>query len=208
MPRQTLLNQLADMIAAVDRPHPVRVGIDGPGASGKTTLADELVAHLQSRGRPVIRASVDGFHNPPEVRYQRGKDSVEGYYHDSFNHDAITESLLAPLGPDGSRTYTPARYDFRTESEVETQTHDAPDNAVLLFEGVFVLREELRGHFDFTCYVDVDFNETTRRAMDRDAASLRLAGRRGPALRRALRARPTAAPRSRPAAPHRRRRDR
>ena len=169
MPRTRLLNQLADMIDAVDRPHPVRVGIDGPGASGKTTLANDLIEHLQSRNRPVIHASVDGFHNPPEIRYQQGRDSVTGYYHDSFNHHAITTSLLLPLGPTGDRNYTPARYDFRTESEVEPQTHTAPHNAVLLFEGVFVLRDELRDHFDFTCYVDVDFEETTRRAAHRDA---------------------------------------
>jgi uridine kinase len=30
-------------------------------AAGKTTLADELGALLAARGRPVIRAGIDGF---------------------------------------------------------------------------------------------------------------------------------------------------
>lgn len=169
MPRIKIINQLADLIAAVDRPHPVRVGIDGPGASGKTTLADELVEPLQQRGRPVIRASIDGFHHPPAVRYQRGKDDVAGYYHDSFDHTGMRRVLLEPLGPGGDRNYRVAQYDFRTESPVDAPMQIAKTNAVLIFEGVFVLRPELREHFDYRVYVDVDFDETTRRAMRRDA---------------------------------------
>lgn len=53
------------LAALMVRTHPLRVlrvAIDGPDAAGKTTLADDLAAHLTGRGRPVIRASVDDFH--------------------------------------------------------------------------------------------------------------------------------------------------
>ncbi len=49
-------------------------------------------------GRPVIRASLDGFHNPSVVRYERGRLSPEGYYLDSFNYRALLDNLLLPLG--------------------------------------------------------------------------------------------------------------
>ena len=62
--RAALLDHLAEMVAALRRPHPVRVAVDGPDAAGKTTLADELAAVLEARGRTAIRASVDGFHRP------------------------------------------------------------------------------------------------------------------------------------------------
>ncbi len=169
MLRRKIIELLAERIAAIGLPHPVRVGIDGPGASGKTTLADELVAPLQRRGRPVIRASVDGFHHPSAVRYRRGRDDVAGYYHDSFDHAAMRRALLEPLGPGGDLKYRAAQYDFRTESPVDAPIESADPGAVLVFEGVFVLRPELRGHFDYRVYVDVDFDETTRRAMRRDA---------------------------------------
>lgn len=68
MKRSELLNELASRIVAIERPHPARVGIDGVDAAGKTTLANELVPFIEDRGRPVIRASIDGFHNPAKVR--------------------------------------------------------------------------------------------------------------------------------------------
>ena len=64
MKRSTLIEMLAEKIAGVRCPHPVRIAIDGVDGVGKTTLADELAGVLSSGERPVIRASVDGFHNP------------------------------------------------------------------------------------------------------------------------------------------------
>jgi uridine kinase len=62
--RGDFLRDLAQRIDSLDPSHPVRVAIDGPDAAGKTTFADELVEPLEARGRPVIRASIDGWHRP------------------------------------------------------------------------------------------------------------------------------------------------
>jgi uridine kinase len=105
MQRPSLLEMLADRIAAEARPHPIRVGIDGADGVGKTTLANELVEPLRRRGLPVIRASIDGFHQPRHVRYRLGRGSPEGYFRDSFDYDALTSGLLRPLGPGGSLRY-------------------------------------------------------------------------------------------------------
>jgi uridine kinase len=170
MKRSELLDYLAGRITRRGRAYPVRVALDGPDAAGKTTLAQELVSPLQARGRPVIRASVDGFHNPARVRHARGATSPEGYYRDSFNCRALVESLLAPLGPGGSRRYRTAVFDYRTDSEVSTPRRAAEENAVLLFDGVFLLRTELAGYWDFTVFVDASFETTLARAVRRDAA--------------------------------------
>jgi uridine kinase len=172
MKRSQLLEYLAGRIIETKRPHPIRVGIDGPDAAGKTTLADELVAPLQERGRPVIRASIDGFHNPARIRHARGLTSPEGYYHDSFNYETLVESLLAPLGPDGSRRFNTAVFDYRTDSAVPGETHLAEENAILLFDGVFLLRPELAACWDFTIFVDASFEITLSRAEERDAVYL------------------------------------
>lgn len=82
--RATLLEQLAKKINELQIDHPVRVAIDGVDTAGKTILADELVKPLEELGRPVIRASIDGFHRPRAERYARGKNSPEGYYFDSL----------------------------------------------------------------------------------------------------------------------------
>jgi uridine kinase len=85
MSRSSLLEEIARSIVRVDRPHPTRVAIDGVDAAGKTTLADALAPVLASLGRPVVRASIDSFHRPRAERYERGRDSPEGYYRDSFD---------------------------------------------------------------------------------------------------------------------------
>ena len=67
-------------IIAARRDGPILVGIDGIDASGKTHLGDQLYEQLRQAGFPVIRSTVDNFHHPRQVRYQRGKLSPEGYY--------------------------------------------------------------------------------------------------------------------------------
>ena len=89
-----MLEKLATRIVAFPATHPVRVAIDGIDASGKTTLANELTVSLQATGRPVIRASIDGFHRPRSERYRRGPTSPEGYYFDAFDYVALALVII------------------------------------------------------------------------------------------------------------------
>lgn len=169
MTREALWAELARRIAQVKRPHPVRVAIDGVDAAGKTMLADELVAPIERLGRPVVRACIDGFHNPAAVRYRRGNTDPEGYFRDSFNSPRLVEVLLGPLGPQGDRRYRRAVFDFRLDSPVDAPMEKAVTKAVLLFDGVFLLGPELRPHWDFSILVKADFDLTLARAEVRDA---------------------------------------
>jgi uridine kinase len=138
--------QLASAIAAVPVSHPTRVAIDGVDGVGKTRLADELVAPLAATGRQVIRASVDGFHRPRAGRYQRGRDSPQGYFLDSFDYSALIRELLAPLGPGGSRRIRTAVFDHRIDQPVDVEPQTAAENAVLLvLENPVLLFRPARG---------------------------------------------------------------
>ncbi len=170
MTRDELLTALARRITAIECSHPLRVALDGVDAAGKTTLAEELVAPLEELGRSVIRASVDGFHHPRARRYRRGADSPAGYFHDSFDCQSLRDLLLAPLGPTGNRRYRRACFDYRVDAPVAAAEELAPADAVLLFDGVFLLRPELRDHFDLKIFVDVSFAVSVERACRRDAA--------------------------------------
>src|SRR5262245_29785454 len=100
-----LLARLAETIAAHHPGRRIRVAIDGVDGAGKTMLADALAPKVASRGRPVIRASVDDFHNPRSVRYARGRYSPDGFFLDSYDYPAFRRLLLDPLGPEGSGRY-------------------------------------------------------------------------------------------------------
>ena len=168
MDRSVVLIELATRVTQIQLDHPIRVAIDGVDAAGKTTLADELVPYLESMHRPVIRASIDGFHNPASVRHARGTLSPQGYYLDSFNYHALLTFLLDPLGPAGTLKYMTGVFDYRTDTEIHRQFISAAPNAVLLFDGVFLLRPELDGHWDFSVFVDASFEVTLERARERD----------------------------------------
>lgn len=167
MKRSVLLEQLADQIVSLKRPHPLRVAIDGVDAAGKTTLADEMVEPVQARGLAVIRASVDGFHNPQHIRYRRGPNSPVGYYLDSFDYAALRSLLLEPLGPGGNLRYRTAAFDYRSDSGLNAPERLAHPRSVLLFDGVFLLRPALFDFWDFKLFVDVDLAVAVQRACAR-----------------------------------------
>jgi uridine kinase len=102
MLRSKLISDLANRILNVRINHPVRVGVSGITASGKTTLANELSEELQCRKKKVIRTSIDNFHNPRDIRYRQGKESAIGYYEDAHDYESFKQKLLAPLGPNGN----------------------------------------------------------------------------------------------------------
>ena len=64
---EIVLAETVDAIQSLKAPHPLRIGIDGASASGKSTFANQLVEPLRKLGRTVIRASIDGFHNSDSI---------------------------------------------------------------------------------------------------------------------------------------------
>lgn len=167
MVRAALITQLVELILARRPAHVLRVAVDGPDAAGKSTLAEELAQALAGR-RETIRVSIDGFHRPREVRHRRGSLSPEGYYHDSFDYDAVRALVLEPLGPGGTGRYRKALFDHVTDTAVDSGFEQAPDGAVLLFDGVFLLRPELRDCWDLRIFLDISPDEAVRRAVVRD----------------------------------------
>ena len=159
----------------------MRVAIDGVDAAGKTTLADELVRHVLSRGRLTIRASADGFHRPRAERHRRGAESPESYFEDAFARDLLRARLLDPLGPGGDLLYRAAVFELGADAPVDEPPSLAPTDAVLLVDGVFLLHPELADAWDFRVFVDVPLEAALRRGVDRDAARF---GSRAEARRR------------------------
>jgi uridine kinase len=178
MKRFNFLNHLAERIEAVERPHPVRVGIDGPDAAGKTVLADDLAANLELRReradfkRQIIRISLDDYSNPKEIRYDLGRLSPEGYYEEAFNCAAFSNLVLAPLGSGGSRMYMDKIFDFRNNMPFPSIFSRAHDNAILIADGVFLFRPELADKWDYKVFLEVDRQTALDRAMVRDRGYL------------------------------------
>jgi uridine kinase len=145
----------------------LRVAVDGVDGVGKTTFADRLSGILVSRGRPTIRASVDGFHNPREYRYRLGRSSPEGFYRDSYDYPKFISLLLEPLSPGGSRLYRTAAFDHRVDEHVDAPVQTAPEDAIFIVDGIFLQREELRCFWDVVVFLDAPFEVTVPRGASR-----------------------------------------
>jgi uridine kinase len=170
--RDDMLSRLADALGSVTVGHPMRVAVDGPPAAGKTTLADELAVVLRAQGRNVIRATIEGFLFPRAQRYRRGEYSAEGCYFDNHDYDTLNRVLLDPLGPGGDRRFQHAVYDRATDTAQSPPLTTAPADAVLVFDGVFLLRPELIDRWDLSIFVSTAFEETVDRALIRERGVL------------------------------------
>lgn len=152
-----LLDRLAATIATLHPDRRVRVAIDGVDGAGKTTFADALAPLVIAKGRDVIRASVDDFHNPRATRYARGRHSPDGFFLDSYDYPAFRDLLLDPLGPDGSGNYVAKHFDHRTDRPIAPHPQQAALNAALIVDGIFLHRPELRAFWDLSVFLYVDF---------------------------------------------------
>jgi uridine kinase len=162
-----ILERVAQLIGGCNRERILRMAVDGVDGVGKTTFADRLGSAVEQIGRPVIRSSVDGFHNPREIRYRRGRTSPEGFYLDSYDYAALRTHLLDPLGPGGSGVYCPAAFDHVTDAPLPAQTHLAAAGSVLILDGLFLHRQELRDFWDFSIFLDSPFDVTIPRGAAR-----------------------------------------
>jgi len=172
--REDLLNDLAGQIVARKKPSkPLKVGIDGRSASGKSTMADALGSALVSRGLEVLRPSVDGFHHPKERRYRKGAFSAAGYYEDAYNYQAVIDYLLKPLsGDEFPALCRQAAHNWRTDMLDTAPPIPVGANAVLLFDGLFLFRRELNAYWDFRILLDIDSATSVSRALERDTGVL------------------------------------
>lgn len=166
-----VISQISDRILAVRCSHPVRVGISGITASGKSTFANKLALELKKSGRQIIRASIDSFHNPSKVRYRLGRDSAAGYYSDAHDYESIKNLLLEPLGSGGNLEYCEASLDLVRDVPLARDPKRADADALLVVDGTFLFKAPLRDHWDFSIYLDVDADIARMRGVLRDAKS-------------------------------------
>ena len=124
----------------------VVVAVDGGGGTG--AFADDLAEVFREAGADTFRASISDFHTPRAFRTRRGPETPEGYYRDAFDYVTLRRVLLDPFRLAGSTGFQTAAFDEERDVPVESRWLTAGPDAVLVIDGEFLLRPELRGGWD------------------------------------------------------------
>ena len=141
--------------AALAGKESILVAIDGPCASGKTTLAESLSRRLAC---PVIH--MDHFFLRPEQRTPERLAEPGG----NFDRERFTAEVLAPLREGRSFAYRPFVCSAMSLGEpIEVQR-----SPVILIEGSYSCHPNLRQAYDLRLYTSVSSEEQEKRLLLRE----------------------------------------
>ncbi len=172
MLRSQMLDTVSTYITKRKFDLPTLVAIDGLDAAGKTRIAKELVFPLRRSKRQVISVSLDEFQNPSPIRYRRGRESPEGYYYDAFNYESYIESVIMPLQPGGNRQIRRNLINLNASLDTQPNYEPVSDDAIILCDGVFLMRPELFDFWNIRIFVDITLETAMQRAVEREIRDL------------------------------------
>lgn len=134
-------------------------------------FADEIAAEIRARGRSTLRASLDDFKHPWRHAREHGYDrtSGEGLYRNAPDFQSTRELLLLPAGPSGTGHVVLCAHDPLTGEDHRNHAVDAPDDAVLIVDGVFGMRPEYDDCWELRIWLDVSPATSFARGIARDA---------------------------------------
>lgn len=145
------------------------VAVDGLDGAGKTVFADALAAQLGVGHRAVFRASIDDFHQSRARRYARGRDSAEGFYLDSFDYPTFKRMLAEPFRTGWIGSFNLRAFDLKRDVPFQPKWSSGPEDALLIVDGIFLNRPELRGIWNYSIWLEVDPVVALARVKARDA---------------------------------------
>ena len=166
--RRAVLESLADELLHNYGRGRTMVAVDGPTAAGKSTFADDLAEALRKKGHDVFRASIDDFLRPRADRYAQGRDSAKGRYEDAYDYSAFRRVLVEPFGMNGSTGFVTAAWDEHRDRQIEPKWLSGPVDAMLIVDGSYLNRPELRGLWNASVWLDAAAEVRAQRMLERD----------------------------------------
>lgn len=154
---------LLPILSSIDKlmkaERPVRVAIDGPCASGKSTLG-KMLSELYCC--PLI--SMDDFFLRPEQRTPSRLAEPGG----NVDYQRFQQEVLAPLVQDKPFSYRPwdcHRQSFSTPRVI-------PSSPLTIVEGSYSLRPDLREHYHLRIWVEAPPKVRRQRLLERDGPEM------------------------------------
>jgi uridine kinase len=150
------MDRLLATCEELDRRSSALVAIDGPGGSGKTTLAAWIVG--AAVGRSVVH--VDDFYRPHPERSSASREDIGS----SFDLARLREEVLVPLREGRPARFRPFDWDLDRLSEGHV---DVEARALIVVDGVYTLHPDLAPFWDLTLFLDVPMDLCRKRVLAR-----------------------------------------
>lgn len=154
MPFATSKEDLRDLLSISPKARDLLVAIDGLSGSGKSTLAG-VIADMDPR---VTVVQMDDFYRPIEEEEALRLTPAEGYAR-FFDWQRLRDQVLVPLSNSESSI---AYQVYNWGTKQNDRWVEFRPIGVVIIEGVYSNRSEIRNFFDRTIYVDTP--ESVRRA--------------------------------------------
>ncbi len=143
------------------------VGIDGLGGAGKSTIVNSLRLKLQNENYKPYVLHIDDFIYPKHVRYDESKEEWYCYYNIQWRYDYLVREILLPIKNGSKIDKLVELYDKENDTYV-LEPICISRGSILLLEGIFLQRKELKSYLDFTIYIDAPQEVRLERVLLRD----------------------------------------
>ncbi|KZX20549.1 hypothetical protein [Rathayibacter tanaceti] len=132
----------------------VAVGVDGDDPAVSGVFALELAEALRRAGHDAIVAHLADFHRPRLERDDPSVPEEQRAYSGRYDYELLRRVLLDPFRLGGSTGFVLAGFDSVRDEARQACWRTAGQDAVLLVDGEFALRPELRGAWSTSIRLD------------------------------------------------------
>jgi uridine kinase len=169
--------QLSEAISAiVHRAHNLArqrclvVAVSGIDAAGKTATATLFAKALDARSLRAALVHLDDWHTAPEVRFSV-VDPGEHFYRNAYRFKELFDLLVDPLRVQRVLSLSVTLRKLPDNREFP-YTYHFDDIDVLILDGLFLLKPELRCHYDYAIWIECSFETALARAVLRNQEGL------------------------------------
>lgn len=147
------------------------VAVSGIDGAGKGYWSAQIVQALQSTGLRAAVVNIDHWLALPAERFNPATPG-RTFYERGIRFDQMLTDLVRPMQQARSLRTTIDAADATMADRYRRRTIALENMDVLVIEGIFLLKRELRDEFDLRIWIDCTFDTALERALDRGQEGL------------------------------------